>query len=96
VLEQPTSIDLFCGGGGYSLGAHAAGFPTKAAVDVDPDLTSAFETNFPDSKRLLLNLASCKTEAILKTCSTDRGIGVVKISLCLVGNFLGIRVSAAS
>ncbi len=40
-------IDLFCGCGGFSRGAHAAGFEVAAAYDIDPILTSSYPTNFP-------------------------------------------------
>ncbi|VWM12267.1 DNA cytosine methyltransferase [Burkholderia lata] len=42
-------VDLFCGCGGFSLGAHHAGFNVKAAFDVDPILTSSYKRNFPDT-----------------------------------------------
>lgn len=40
-------VDLFCCNGGFSLGAHRAGFKVAAAYDVDPVLTSSFKANFP-------------------------------------------------
>lgn len=40
-------VDLFCCNGGFSLGAHRAGFSVAAAYDVDPVLTSSFKSNFP-------------------------------------------------
>jgi DNA (cytosine-5)-methyltransferase 1 len=45
-------IDLFCCSGGFSLGAHKAGFEVAAAYDLDPILTSSFKTNF-DKTRLI-------------------------------------------
>ncbi|VWB27190.1 DNA cytosine methyltransferase [Burkholderia stagnalis] len=51
-------VDLFCGCGGFSLGAHQAGFDVKAAFDVDPILTSSYRTNFP---RTNLQLRDVKT-----------------------------------
>ena len=42
-----SAIDLFCGCGGFSLGAHLAGLSTELAVDSDPLLSSAFARNFP-------------------------------------------------
>ncbi len=49
-------LDLFCGCGGLSLGAKNAGFETALAIDNDPDLSSAFVLNFPDSPFLLANV----------------------------------------
>lgn len=43
-------VDLFCGCGGFSLGAHDAGFEVAAAYDIDEILTSSYLTNFPDTQ----------------------------------------------
>ncbi|WP_037551662.1 DNA cytosine methyltransferase [Sphingomonas sp. URHD0057] len=51
------AIDLFCGAGGFSRGAHAAGFDVIAAFDKDPILTSSFKTNFPETKLVLADLS---------------------------------------
>lgn len=40
-------VELFCGTGGFSRGAHAAGFEVAAAYDIDPILTSSYPINFP-------------------------------------------------
>lgn len=40
-------VELFCGCGGFSRGAHAAGFEVAAAYDIDPILTSSYPTNYP-------------------------------------------------
>lgn len=40
-------VELFCGTGGFSRGAHDAGFEVAAAYDIDKILTSSFEINFP-------------------------------------------------
>lgn len=42
-------IELFCGSGGFSRGAHAAGFEVAVAYDIDPILTSSYRTNFPNT-----------------------------------------------
>lgn len=42
-----TTVDLFSGCGGFSLGAHLAGCTTLAAVDIDANLQSAYKLNFP-------------------------------------------------
>lgn len=43
-------VELFCGCGGFSLGAHRAGFEVAAAYDIDEILTSSYPTNFPGTK----------------------------------------------
>jgi len=44
---MPIVVDLFCGVGGFSLGAFRAGFEVVAAVDNDPRVAAAFRRNFP-------------------------------------------------
>jgi DNA (cytosine-5)-methyltransferase 1 len=48
--RKPKAVDLFCGCGGFSLGAHEAGFDVVRAYDNNPILTSSFERNFPNTK----------------------------------------------
>jgi DNA (cytosine-5)-methyltransferase 1 len=43
-------VELFCGCGGFSLGAHNAGFDVAAAYDIDETLTSSYSHNFPEAK----------------------------------------------
>lgn len=47
---RPVVLDLFCGGGGFGLGAELAGFHSTLAVDVDPDLQATYKLNFPGTK----------------------------------------------
>jgi DNA (cytosine-5)-methyltransferase 1 len=59
VLRQIMNlVDLFCGCGGFSLGAHQAGFDVKAAFDLDPTLTSSYRSNFPDTDLQLRDVAT--------------------------------------
>ncbi|MEN5084019.1 DNA cytosine methyltransferase [Bosea sp. TWI1241] len=50
-------VELFCGCGGFSLGAHKAGFEVAAAYDVDPILTHSYRLNFPRTKLVLRDVA---------------------------------------
>ena len=43
-------VDLFCGCGGFGLGAKLAGFDVTVAVDIDKTLQSAYSRNFPRTK----------------------------------------------
>lgn len=52
------TIDLFCGAGGFSLGAHHAGMTVEAAFDLDPILTSSYKTNFPSTEIRLADIAT--------------------------------------
>ncbi|MEI9982061.1 MAG: DNA cytosine methyltransferase [Aliidongia sp.] len=60
-----TLVDLFCGCGGFSLGAHNAGFDVAAAFDNDATLTSSFARNFPNTHLYLRNIAKLSGSEIL-------------------------------
>ncbi|WP_025393532.1 DNA cytosine methyltransferase [Rhizobium leguminosarum] len=53
---QPRIVDLFCGCGGFSLGAHNAGLAPTVSFDIDPILTSSISRNFPGTKLALADL----------------------------------------
>lgn len=55
--DKPQIIDLFCGCGGFGLGAELAGFHTVVAIDVDETLQSAYKKNFPKTKVLNADLS---------------------------------------
>ena len=59
-----TLVDLFCGAGGFSLGAHNAGFEVAAAFDNDAILTSSFERNFPNTQLHLRDISKLTGEQI--------------------------------
>lgn len=56
-MQEVRAVDLFCGCGGFSLGAHAAGINVVGAYDLDPTLTSSFEKNFPETRRHLRDIS---------------------------------------
>ena len=57
-------VDFFSGCGGFSLGAHQAGFDVAAAFDIDPILTSSYARNFPETKLHRVDLAPMSGEQI--------------------------------
>lgn len=57
-------IELFCGTGGFSRGAHAAGFEVAAAYDKDPILTSSYGINFPKTNLYLRDVSELTGEEI--------------------------------
>lgn len=63
-MERLRAVDLFCGTGGFSRGAHAANFDVVAAYDIDPDLTYSYPLNFPGTKLRLTDIAKLTGEAI--------------------------------
>lgn len=62
----PKVIDLFCGCGGFSLGAARAGFDVVAGVDFDKHAIAAHTRNFPNSKDLNLDLTETTGTEILQ------------------------------
>lgn len=58
-------VDLFSGCGGFSLGAHRAGFSVASAYDIDATLTSSFTSNFPGTKLILDDVSSLSGSAVL-------------------------------
>jgi DNA (cytosine-5)-methyltransferase 1 len=57
-------VELFCGTGGFSRGALAAGFHVAAAYDLDRVLTSSYPINFPDTKLFHRNVGDLTGEEI--------------------------------
>jgi DNA (cytosine-5)-methyltransferase 1 len=51
-MKMPTSVDLFAGAGGLSLGLEMAGWDTKVAADFDPQACATYKRNFPHTKVL--------------------------------------------
>lgn len=59
-------VDLFSGCGGFSLGAHLAGFQVAAAFDNDPILASSYPFNFPNTTRVLADISELDGNALRK------------------------------
>lgn len=57
VVRGMKLVELFCGCGGFSRGAHDAGFDVSAAYDIDPILTSSYVKNFPNTNLHLRDVA---------------------------------------
>lgn len=69
-------IDLYCCSGGFSLGAHQAGFEVVAAFDKDPILTSSYASNFPNTKLVLKNIAALTAEGVRSVVDDEQVDGV--------------------
>ena len=74
---MPALIDLFCGCGGLSLGAHHAGFETALAIDIDPNLRSAYRRNFIGRRAVGLDLTSATPRTLRSHMQTDDIVGVI-------------------
>lgn len=59
-------VELFCGCGGFSRGAHDAGFEVAAAYDIDEILTSSYQRNFPDTKLFHRDVSTLSAGDILQ------------------------------
>ncbi|TKA88311.1 DNA cytosine methyltransferase [Guyparkeria sp. SB14A] len=68
----PPLIELFSGTGGFSLGAHKAGFRVAAAFDNDPVLTSSYRRNFPDTQFFLEDVSSLTAAALRESVGGSR------------------------
>jgi len=60
VMGTLTSIDLFCGAGGLTLGMNRAGFQVVAAVENDADAASTYAHAFPDERLITADVCSVK------------------------------------
>lgn len=69
-------IDLFSGAGGFSLGAHLAGFNVNYAIDNDIDLTYALKTNFPNIQIFNEDLSTLPPSKLLELV----GLGKYELS----------------
>jgi DNA (cytosine-5)-methyltransferase 1 len=73
-MPQPlTSIDLFCGCGGFTLGLRQAGFKTLAAIDFAADAIAVFRANFPEVPLVLeRDLTAFPPQALAELIGRDR------------------------
>lgn len=60
--KEPAIVDLFCGCGGFGLGAELAGFKSIAAVDIESTLQSAYARNFPKAQVVNGDLSKMEAE----------------------------------
>ncbi len=59
------ALDLFCGGGGSSWGAQAAGARIVCGIDADPIASEAFARNFPAARALHLRMTRSTGRRVL-------------------------------
>lgn len=89
--EKPKIIDLFAGCGGFSLGAHLAGFDVGLAVDVDPTLSSSFPLNYPNVPLEHWNLAEADGRDFRRRLSETRIAGIIGGPPCQAFSEIGRR-----
>jgi DNA (cytosine-5)-methyltransferase 1 len=70
-MRNMKAIDFFCGTGGFSRGARAAGFDVVAAYDIDPILTYSHSRNFPGTKLHLTDIGSLTANQVRADAGTE-------------------------
>lgn len=70
-------IDLFCGCGGFTLGAYQAGFISSLALDKDRDLLSAYKRNFQLGLARQRDIDTVTARSLLNLSKDLRPIGVI-------------------
>lgn len=63
-----TAVELFCGGGGLSLGLKQAGFRVCVAIDTDPDACSTYKANHPDVHVFKQDITTVGGKDVLMHC----------------------------
>lgn len=86
-----TAIDLFCGCGGFSLGARLAGLELQASVDIDKTLSSSYVSNFPSSQLLNNDLLELPPEELRKSIGPDRLTAIIGGPPCQGFSVMGRR-----
>ncbi|WP_206542641.1 DNA cytosine methyltransferase [Sphingomonas endophytica] len=59
-----TGLDIFCGAGGSSAGARAAGVTMRGAVDMDAVATASYRDNYPDAHVVTARLEEIDVSAL--------------------------------
>lgn len=88
---SPAVVDLFCGCGGFSLGAELAGFHSLAAIDIDPTLQSAFRLNFPTTKAIQASVTDLDASAWRQLIGKVRPDGIIGGPPCQGFSWIGRR-----
>jgi DNA (cytosine-5)-methyltransferase 1 len=86
-------IDLFGGVGGFSLGAHYAGFSVPLVIDLDHTLTQSRPTNFPKGHVLHADITDLDPIAVLRSaCLKPKEIcGIIGGPPCQGFSAIGAR-----
>ena len=62
-----TSIDLFAGAGGLSLGLELAGFKSLVAVEYDPSAARTYEYNFPGAQVVCQDIREVSSDEVIQS-----------------------------
>lgn len=86
-------VDLFCGCGGFSLGAQRAGFRVPVAFDVDSELTSSRGFNFPGSDLVIADVRELSGDLLREMAGAGTFAGVIGGPPCQGFSTIGKRES---
>jgi DNA (cytosine-5)-methyltransferase 1 len=74
--QRPNSIELFAGAGGLALGLEAAGFSTRALVEIDQYCCKTLRHNapkyFPDAKIFHRDITKLDVQKVLKSIRMEK------------------------
>lgn len=87
----PHIIDLFCGCGGFGLGAELAGFRSIAAIDIDETLQSAYKYNFPETRVIQGDLSTMNQNSWRLILNNGQADGVIGGPPCQGFSRIGVR-----
>lgn len=88
---KPTFVDLFCGCGGFGLGAELAGFKSLASVDIDKNLQHSYKLNFPQAKVILGDVSTLDETFWNETIGFERPDAVIGGPPCQGFSRIGLR-----
>lgn len=71
--HSPTTIDLFAGAGGLSLGFHLEGFTPLVGTDFDADAANTYRRNFPNTRFIEGPIEEVPTDRILEIAGVGEG-----------------------
>ena len=74
---RPTVLDLFCGVGGFSLGAVRAGFRLVGGVDWDRDALRMHSVNFPNSPHWQTDLSQTSAQDLRDRFRLEQVDGII-------------------
>ncbi|MCW8130301.1 MAG: DNA cytosine methyltransferase [Planctomycetota bacterium] len=89
--SAPRVIDLFCGAGGFSLGAARAGFNVVYAADLNPIALETHGKNFPSSIDGLVDVSKLTGEILKSVLGGMRVDGIVGGPPCQGFSSMGKR-----